>query len=258
MNKAFGFITLLFITFVVFNWGFRELQSLTASYAILPSVPSAYARGIQAPAPPGKKAVPVPASKMMPQIKSTAIANVPFFSQFADIQSPQWQQVGCGITSLAMMIDFYKPNTVSVNNLLQQGVAAGAYDPNNGWNFGGLIQLAQQYGLAGNFIDLSKLKVTTALARLENYLNNGPLILAVHNKFNPNDSLPHLVVIDGIKNNIVYYNDPAAKIGKKTISVANLVRGWEKKGIVLRPAKNPTGGIGMSDVVVPGEGVEPS
>lgn len=251
MVKTLAVIVLLFMAFIALNGG---LHSLTVSYSLVPPPPSTHAQGMQAPASTNKKVTPAFAMKAIShtqaiqpvsQTKNTAIANVPFFSQFIDIQSPQWQNVGCGITSLAMMIDFYKPNTVSVNNLLQQGVAAGAYDANAGWNFGGLIQLAQRYGLAGNFIDLSKLKATAAIAQFENYLKNGPLILSVHNKFNPNDSLPHLVVIDGIKNNTVYYNDPAAKTGKKKISVANLVKGWEKKGIVLRPEEQGAGQIGM-------------
>lgn len=143
------------------------------------------------------------------------------------------------------MIDFYKPDTVSVNALLQQGISAGAYDQSVGWNFGGLIQLAEQYGFAGSFVDLSKLKAKSAIARFEASLKNGPLILSVHNKFNPKDALPHLIVIDGIKNNIVYYNDPAAKVGKKQILLTKLVKGWEKKMIVLRPASGGAGQLGM-------------
>lgn len=185
---------------------------------------------------------------LKPYAKSPAIPDVPFFSQLKDIQSPQWQQVGCGITSLAMMIDFYKPNTVSVNGLLQQGIIAGAYDDKAGWNLGGLIQLGERYGLAGIFYDFSALSAKTALSNFKTLLSGGPLILAVHNKFNPKSTVPHLVVIDGIKNNVVYYNDPAAKSGKKRISVSNLIRGWKKKMIVLRPADKSVGPIGMIDL----------
>ena len=184
---------------------------------------------------------------LKPPAKSPAIPDVPFFSQLKDIQSPQWQQVGCGITSLAMMIDFYKPDAVSVNGLLQQGIIAGAYDDKAGWNLGGLIQLGQRYGLAGSFYDLSALSAKTALSKFKTLLSTGPLILAVHNRFNPKSTVPHLVVIDGIKNNVVYYNDPAAKSGKKQISVSNLIRGWKKKMIVLRPTASGAGQVGMTN-----------
>jgi ABC-type bacteriocin/lantibiotic exporter with double-glycine peptidase domain len=43
-------------------------------------------------------------------------------------------------------------------------------------------------------------------------------------------------VINGISNDIVYYNDPAAKTGKLTISVEDFLKAWKKRFIVVRPA----------------------
>ena len=60
---------------------------------------------------------------------------------------------------------------------------------------------------------------------------------SVHYKFDPRSSIPHLVVIDGIKDNVVYYNDPAAKIGQKQISVIDFQKAWKKKYIVIRPVE---------------------
>jgi len=162
---------------------------------------------------------------------------VPFYSQFKDIQSPKWQKVGCGIASLTMIIDFYTPNAVSVNTLLTQGIAAGAYDQNAGWIYKGLIQLSQKYGLDGAYHDLSKLDSQTAFAQFKKYLQDGPVILAVHYKFDPKSTIPHLVVINGIDNDVVYYNDPAAQVGEKKISTADFLKGWKKKIIVIRPVK---------------------
>ena len=48
------------------------------------------------------------------------------------------------------------------------------------------------------------------------------------------DHLSAMKMIDGIKNNVVYYNDPAAKTGAKKISVIQLMKASEQKGIVLR------------------------
>lgn len=171
----------------------------------------------------------------------TIVPDVPFYSQFKDIQSPQWQKVGCGIASLAMVIDFYKPGAVSVNTLLKKGIAAGAYLQDVGWIYAGLIHLAQRYGLDGSYHDLSKLDTKTAFDQFKKYLDGGPVILSVHYKFDPKSTIPHLVVIDGIKNDVVYYNDPAAKTGEKQISVANFLKGWTKKVIVIRPVKESAG-----------------
>lgn len=172
---------------------------------------------------------------MIPPISiPVTVADVPFYSQFQDIQELKWQKVGCGVASLAMVIDYYKPNAPTVEKLLAQGISSGAYDYNAGWKHAGLISLAKKYNLAGNSYDLSSSSMTTAFARLQSDLKNGPVIVSVHYKFDPKSTIPHLVVIDGISNGVVYYNDPAAKSGKLQISIADFQKAWKKKSIVIR------------------------
>ena len=162
------------------------------------------------------------------------VPQVPFYSQFQDIQSLTWQKVGCGIASLAMVVEYYKPNTVSVNELLRQGIASGAYDKNNGWKHKDLILLSKKYGLVGSTHDLSKLNNSDAFSQFKKILNDGPVIVSVHYKFDPKSTIPHLVVIDGIDNDTIYYNDPALKIGKQKISTTDFIKSWKKKFIVIR------------------------
>ena len=179
--------------------------------------------------------IATPAAIVVP-MSTSSIPSVPFYSQFKDIRSPQWQKVGCGITSLAMVIDYYTPNAVSVDALLNQGIAAGAYEQNVGWIYAGLISLSQKYGLNGAYHDLSKLDAQTAFDQFKNYVKSGPVILSVHYKFDPKSTIPHLVVIDAVSDGTVYYNDPAAKSGEKQIPVADFLKGWKRKVIVIRPA----------------------
>ncbi len=168
---------------------------------------------------------------------STTVPVVPFYSQFADITSTTWQKVGCGVTSLAMIIDYYT-STVSVDTLLNQGIAAGAYLQSAGWTYKGLIELANNYGLSGSSYDLAGMSNKNALAEFTAYVQGGPVIASIHYKFDPASTIPHLVVINAIKDGVVYYNDPAAKTGNKTISIANFQKGWKKRFIVIRPTKN--------------------
>ena len=161
---------------------------------------------------------------------------VPFYSQFQDITPPAWQKKGCGITSLAMVIDFYKP-AVSVDTLLTQGIAAGAYLQNAGWTYSGLISVGKKYGLDGASYDLGTLSSKAAFVKFQKFLAEGPVIASVHYKFDPKSTIPHLVVIDGIKGDIIYYNDPAAKTGQKQISIADFLKGWKQRFIVIRPVK---------------------
>jgi len=166
-----------------------------------------------------------------------SVPNVPFYSQIADIQLPEWRKKGCGVASLAMLIEFYKPDTVSVNKLLEQGIASGAYLQDAGWTHRGLVLLAKKYGLDGNNYDLSKLDKAAAFARFKDFLKDGPAIASVYYKFDPKSPIPHLVVINGIYDDVVYYNDPASSAGEKEISVAGFLKGWKKRFIVVRPAE---------------------
>lgn len=173
---------------------------------------------------------------MLPVIPvHTTIPVVPFYSQFTDIHSSSWQKVGCGITSLAMVIDYYSKETISVDTLLAQGITQGAYNKTYGWIHRDLILLATSYGLTGESYDVSTLNKNTALTTLKSYLADGPVIVSVHYKFDPKNPIPHLVVVDGMYDGFMYYNDPAAKNGQKKISVLDFQKSWKKKFIVIRP-----------------------
>ena len=157
------------------------------------------------------------------------IPAVPSYSQFADIASPSWQKVGCGITSLAMIIDYYDPGEVTVNGLLAEGLRANAYDYDAGWIYAGLIGVSRNHGLDGKYHDLTGFSDEEAFGRLETYVSTGPAIISVHYKFDPASTIPHLVVIDGIKDGLIYYNDPAAPKGEHIITKTAFMRGWKKK-----------------------------
>lgn len=165
------------------------------------------------------------------------IPDVPFYSQFQDITSSKWQKVGCGIASLAMIIEYYKPDTVSVDKLLGQAVASGAYQKDAGWIHKGLVLLSQKYGLDGTSYDLSKSGMKTAFNTLKTHTKDGPVMVSVHYKFDPKSTIPHLVVIDGIDGDVVYYNDPASNEGGQQISTTQFLKAWKKKFIVVRPTK---------------------
>ena len=167
---------------------------------------------------------------------STSVPSVPFYSQFSDITSPSWQKVGCGIASLAMLVDYYKP-AVAVDTLLEQGIASGAYLSNAGWTYKGLIGVGATHGLVGTSYDLANQSQTAAYAELKKYLSDGPVMVSVHYKFDPASTIPHLVVINGIEGDTVYYNDPAAKAGQGELSSDKFLLAWKKRFIVLRPAK---------------------
>lgn len=164
-----------------------------------------------------------------------AVPDVPFYSQFEDIHEPAWKKVGCGVTSLAMIIEFYHPGMVSVDTLLHDAVASGAYIKGAGWSHQGLVAMGAQYGLEGRSYDLTGLDQAGAFARFEKLLAAGPVIASVHYKFDPKSTIPHLVVITGMREDRIYYNDPAGHAPGQSLSVTEFLQGWKKRFIVVRP-----------------------
>ncbi len=169
------------------------------------------------------------------EVIPASIPEVPFYSQIRNISSPKWQKLSCGIADLAMIINFYKPGAVVPDVLLMEGLAAGAFIDGVGWKHQGLADLAASYGLKGKIYGFSHLNKTEAFAALLEFLKDGPVIASVHYTFDPNSTIPHLVVINGVEGDFIYYNDPATRGGNQKISIAGFLRGWKERIIVIRP-----------------------
>jgi Papain-like cysteine protease AvrRpt2 len=137
-----------------------------------------------------------------------------------------------------MLVDFYTPDTVSADTLLEEGIAANAYLSSAGWKHQGLISLTAKYGLTGSSKDLSTLTMEKAFVALETVLKKGPVMASVHYTFDPKNIIPHLVVITGVANGLVHYNDPAEKAGGGTLSIAKFQSAWKKRYIEIHPVKN--------------------
>ena len=166
---------------------------------------------------------------------SQNIPTVPFLSQFTDISRDDWKKRACGIVSLAMLIELYKPGEINVNELLEEGIASGAYLNNAGWIHNGLALLAKDHGLYGKSYDFVPTTMNNAFNELEKSLNKGPVIASVHYKLDPKNTIPHLIVINSIKNGQISFNDPAENHGDMSISVENFIKAWKKRYIEIRP-----------------------
>ena len=94
--------------------------------------------------------------------------------------------------------------------------------------------LANDHGLDASPFDFSAKTMTFAFSNIEQSLKEGPVIASVHYTFDPKNPIPHLVVIRGIKDGEIYYNDPA--IGEGSISISTFKKSWKKRYIEVRPA----------------------
>lgn len=172
--------------------------------------------------------------------------DVPYYSQFQDVPAvvvvagsgkTDWQKSACGVASMAMLIDFYKSDPVSVVGLLKEGVTSGAYQTNVGWKHYELAALADRHGLSGRVYNFSDLSMDNAIIELKDALADGPVIASIYNKFDPVKYgwLGHLIVVTGYDDQGVFYRDPASTKTEKKISYSGFRTGWKKKFITVRP-----------------------
>ncbi len=161
------------------------------------------------------------------------IRDVPYLSQFNDITSPIWQKRGCGIASVAMVIEYYKSNDISLDTLLSDGINNDGYIDKIGWKHNILVKLSKKYNLDGLSYDLSNKSREMAFSKFSKDLAKGPLIASVHYTFDPKNIIPHLVVITDIKGDTIYYNDPA--LGKGYLSKEKFINSWKKRYIKIHP-----------------------
>lgn len=165
---------------------------------------------------------------------------VPLYSQINDITSPEWRQKGCGVADVAMIVEFYKPNTTTVQDVLEKGLKSGAYVKNVGWSHAGLASLAVKYGLVGKTVDLSAYGKETSLKELKKIIIEGPAIASIRRGFSATSQYGHLIVITGFDEKLVYYNDPGKRDGIKTVAISEFMTGWKKRLIVIRPPEVAT------------------
>ncbi|MBU1557702.1 C39 family peptidase [Patescibacteria group bacterium] len=124
---------------------------------------------------------------------------------------------------------------MSVDTLLEEGITSGAYLNDKGWIHQGLVNLSNKYDLKGEVYDLSSKSLPEAFNKFTESLKKGPVIASVHYTFDPQNPIPHLVVINRIDGNNLYYNDPAETSGGKIISTEDFMKAWKKRYIVILP-----------------------
>ena len=168
---------------------------------------------------------------------------VPFFSQYSDIKSHLWQYRGCGIVALKMILDFWHKNnkdlpSPAVENLLKEGLTAGAYIKDIGWSHSGLVEIGKKFGYSGYNKDLAHIPVQEAWEEFNNDLKKYPIMASVYKRLNPKTNAGHIVVITGIDDSNLYLNDPLEgneERGRQVIPIQQFIDGWKQRYIVVHP-----------------------
>lgn len=134
--------------------------------------------------------------------------------------------------------------TVSLDELLQAGLAHNAYIPDVGWSHAGLVGVAACYGYGGYNRDWAPNGPTPkynadAWKLLRDELDRGPVLVSVCSRFDPANLGGHIVVVTGWDGALVALNDPVAldaREGKKLMALQTFLPAFKQRYIVIRPS----------------------
>lgn len=73
--------------------------------------------------------------------------DVPYYSQFVDIEDPFWMLRGCGACAMKEVFEFYGEVVPDLLTLCKEAQETGGYDMENGWMHAHIVNKAVSYGL---------------------------------------------------------------------------------------------------------------
>ncbi|MGB2580641.1 MAG: C39 family peptidase [Minisyncoccia bacterium] len=146
---------------------------------------------------------------------------VQYYSQYLDVEDKEWQQRACGVACLKMLLESSGGEPSSIDEMIKDGVALGAYSE-NGWLHDGLVTLGEKYGAKlyrtefrkkdADPDTLEKLYIE-GVDMIVGELNEGrPVIISAIKNFEVRDKFHMVLVVgaeieDGVVNGF-YYHDP--------------------------------------------------
>ena len=119
--------------------------------------------------------------------------NVPYYSQFIDIQDSFWMLRACGATSLKMVAEYHGKAVPDIVSLCNEARDRGGYDMANGWVHDYLVAKAQEFGLQARRSEGSTHITNEIIASLE---AGNPVIVSVEKRVLEQTRF-HILVIVG-------------------------------------------------------------
>lgn len=122
---------------------------------------------------------------------------VPYYSQFVDINDPFWMIRACGAASLKMVVEYHGKVVPDFISLCNEAKDRGGYDMSNGWVHDYLVTKAQELGLIAHreegLADLSKIITSLEFGN--------PVIVSVEKRVLEQKRF-HIIVLTGYESDV--------------------------------------------------------
>lgn len=165
------------------------------------------------------------------------ILGVPYSSQYLDVTEKIQSLTACGITSLYMILKYYKIEGISLDNLVETGIRDGGYSK-SGWLHDYLVTVFNKNGIECQRKENMR---SSGIEEIRDSLRAGNPVIISMQRFSFERRIFHMVVLVGIRENekqeIVgfFYHDPAglipADFTNLFVSVGVFFQYWRKMAI---------------------------
>lgn len=189
------------------------------------------------------------------------ILDVPYYSQYLDIEDKEWQTRSCGIVSLKMVLDYFSVKemikTPSCNELLKEGVFINGNMPAYGWVHESIVLLARNHSLPAFRQEFRSIKINLKDGKEEkseyenklseygidkimtSIMSGCPVIVSVYKRFKEKGKF-HIVPLIGLEFDDdrlkgFYYHEPESFSredgANKFVSLETFKENWRKMAI---------------------------
>ncbi len=167
--------------------------------------------------------------------------DVPYYSQFVDIQDPFWMIRACGAVAFKEVVEFYNVTVPDIVTLCNEGKERGGYDMENGWIHDYLVMKAKELGLAAH-----RREGLDNLDEIITYLKKGnPVIVSVEKRVLEQKRF-HIIVLTGFEtatndesaliSNFYYHESESTERGRgahRICDTETLEKHWRGKAIFI-------------------------
>jgi len=163
--------------------------------------------------------------------------DVPYYSQFLDVENKEWMPRACAPAALAMILAYHNVQKGSLMDLVREGLAKKPYNPATGWYHDTLVEIAKDHGLQANRAE----KMEDGSRLVESLRASNPVIVSAI-KYILDQTKFHMVVLTGFEEKdgtIVgfYYHDPESASRERGqhlfVRRETFLREWRKMAIFV-------------------------
>lgn len=162
--------------------------------------------------------------------------SLPDYSQKLDVLKEGWSERACGAVSLAILLEGISGAAVATpDELIDEGLAQGAYKDGVGWLHRGLAGVAEGRGFVARNYDWSTEDPIVARQRLSTLLQEAPVIASMRKGFSSDSG--HLVVVSRLSADAATVHDPhcdARELVRQEVPLARFYEYWTQRVIVAR------------------------